>query len=306
MSGSRVYEFHQQEIGDLKRAAVYTLAVCTNLKRLLEGIRDNQPHWAARAIGEFLDPNNKCQSYLDKVDHLIDPEGVPVKVPRRVKLHRGSDGIHYEKKFPLTCEMREEPMAHRAAWMMHDTFSKYLWDVWCRGNPTRICTDDVGAATDQLATLRWQEIRDELQAFVDYDCDGLRRAVEAESRAAMDRCRQSIVGDATAGLNTDEDEPGYLDITLGDREASRIVNGETLTTNFGRKGKPWELFRALFHAGDVGLSRTALEKRLWPNQAVSYNSLDQHKSRANELLDHIRIEISPDNRGVWRLAELNT
>ena len=37
MSGSRVYEFHQREIGDLKTAAVYTLAVCTNLKRLLEG-----------------------------------------------------------------------------------------------------------------------------------------------------------------------------------------------------------------------------------------------------------------------------
>ena len=90
MSGSRVYEFHQREIDDLKRAAIYTLAVCTNLKRLLEGIRDNQPHWAARAIREFLDPNNKCQSYLDKVDHLIDPVGVPVKVPRRAKVHRGA------------------------------------------------------------------------------------------------------------------------------------------------------------------------------------------------------------------------
>jgi len=204
MSGSRVYEFHQREIDDLKRAAIYTLAVCTNLKRLLEGIRDNQPHWAARAIREFLDPNNKCESYLaDKVDHLIDPVGIPVKVPRRAKVHRGSDGIHFEKKFPLTCEMREEPLAHRAAWVVHDTFSKYLWSVWRRGNPTYIYTDDLGAATDELVGSRWQEIRDELQAFVDYDCDGLQQAVEAESKAAMERCRQSIVGDATATLKPD-------------------------------------------------------------------------------------------------------
>ena len=40
MSGSRVYDFHQQEVDNLKAAAVYTLAVCDNLKRMLEGIRD--------------------------------------------------------------------------------------------------------------------------------------------------------------------------------------------------------------------------------------------------------------------------
>jgi len=196
MSGNRVYEFHQREVDDLKTAVVYTRAVCTNLKRLLEGIRDNQPHWAAPAIREFLDPNSK--SYLvDKVDHLIDPVGVPVKVPRRAKVHRGSDGIHIEEKFPLTCEMREEPLAHRAAWVVRDTFVTYLWSVWRRGNPTFIYTDDVGAATDELVKSRWQEIRNELQAFVDYDCDGLRQAVEAESKAAMELCRKSIVGNGT-------------------------------------------------------------------------------------------------------------
>jgi len=197
MPGSRVYEFHQQEIDDLKTAAVFTLAVCTDLRTLLDGVRDNQPNWAARAIREFLDPNNKCQSYLAKVDHLIHPVGVPVKVPRRAKLHRGSDGIHVEKKFPLTCELREEPLAHRAAWVVHRIFSSYLWSVWRRGNPTCIYTDDLGAATDELVSSRWQEIRDELQAFADFDCDGLRRAVAAESKAAMERCRQSIVGIGT-------------------------------------------------------------------------------------------------------------
>jgi len=138
--------------------------------------------------------------FVDVVDHLIDPVGIPVKVPRRAKVQRGSEGIHYEKKFPLKCELRDVPVAHHAAWAVHRIFSSYFWSVWCRGNPKYIYTDDVGAATDELVNSRWQEIRDELQAFVDYDCDGLRQAVEAESKAAMDRCRQSIVGDAEADL----------------------------------------------------------------------------------------------------------
>ena len=121
----------------------------------------------------------------------------------------------------------------------------------------------------------------------------------------MERCRQSIVSDATATLKPDESR--YLEITLGDREASRIVNGKTLTTKFGGKGKPWELFRELYHAGHDGLPKHDIAKRLWPpNGAISDNNLDQHKSRANDLLVQIHIEISPDNRGVWRLAEMNS
>jgi hypothetical protein len=99
----------------------------------------------------------------------------------------------------------------------------------------------------------------------------------------------------------------YLGITLGDREASRIVNGEALTTKFERKVKPWEMFRELYHAGHDGLSKEVIAKRLWPPDGIiSDNNLDQHKSRANDLLVQIQLEISPDNRGVWRLAELNS
>ena len=196
MSGNRVYDFHQQEVDNLKAAAVYTLAVCDNLKRMLEGIRDDQPRLAARAISELLDPNYQCKSYVDKVDHLIAPLNVPVNVPRRTKMHHGPDGIHYEDKFPLVIEMREEPLAHLAAWVIHDTVVSYLWSAWRRGNPTLIFCDAI-KATDELVGPRWQEIRQELRAFVDYDCDGLRQAVEAESNAAMERCRLSIVGNGT-------------------------------------------------------------------------------------------------------------
>lgn len=199
MTGNRVYDFHQQEIDDLKSAAVYTCAVCDNLKRMLEGIRDDQPHWAARAISELLDPNYQCKSYVYKVDQLLAPVSVPVNVPRRTKMHRGPDGIHYEKKFPLVIEMREEPLAHLAACVIRDTVVTYLWSVWRRGNPTWVCCDAT-TATDELVGPRWQEIRSELQAFINYDCDGLRQAVKAESKAAMERCRQSIVGDAPATL----------------------------------------------------------------------------------------------------------
>lgn len=197
MSGSRVYEFHQQEVDSLKAAAVYTLAVCDNLKRMLEGIRDDQPRWASNAICELIDPNYERKSYVNKVDHLITPVSVPVNVPRRAKMHRGPDGIHYEDKFPLVIEMREEPLAHHAAWVIHHMVVSYLWSVWRRGNPGLIYCDAL-QATYELVGPRWNGIREELRAFVDYDCDGLRRAVEEESKAAIARCRQTIVGDAAS------------------------------------------------------------------------------------------------------------
>jgi len=197
MSGSRVYEFHQQEVDDLKAAAIYSLSVCDNLQRLLAGIREDKRHWAARSIAKFLSPSEQCKAHVDKVDHLIAPVGVPVKVPIRTKVHNKPDGIHYEKKFPLSIELREERIAHHAVWVVHDTVARYLWSVWRRGNPKLIYTHAL-EATDELVVRRWHEIREELRAFVDYDCEGLRQAIEAESNAAIARCRQTIVGDASS------------------------------------------------------------------------------------------------------------
>lgn len=195
MSDSR-YEFHQHEIDSLKSAAIYTLAVCANLKRMLEGIRDDQPRFASRGIHELLDPNYQCKSYVDKVDHLLAPVSIPVKVPIRTKMHRGSDGIHYEDMFPLVIEFREEPLAHLAAWLIHDTVVSYLWSVWRRGNPGLVYCDAL-EATYELVGPRWSEIRQELSGFVEYDCLSLRKAIENESKAAIERCRQTIVDAAT-------------------------------------------------------------------------------------------------------------
>ncbi len=114
---------------------------------------------------------------------------------------------------------------------------------------------------------------------------------------------ESWLKDLPTAIKTEE--PQYFDITLGDREASRIVNGKFLTTKFGRKEMPWEMFCELYRSGPDGLSKHEIRKRLWPNGAISDNKLDQHKSTVNDLLMTIRVEIKPDYRGVWRLAELN-
>lgn len=305
MSGSRVYEFHQQEVDDLKAAAIYTLSVCTNLKRMLEGIRDDQPRLASRGIHELLDPSYQCKSYVYKVDHLLAPVSVPVKVPIRFKMRHGSDGIHDEDMFPLVIELREEPLAHLAAWLLHDAVVRYLWSVWRRGNPGLVYCDTI-EATCELVGPRWSEIRKELSGFVEYDYYSLRAAIEDESKAAISRCRQITVGDATATDNLHNVETKHLGIALKDREVLRVVNEKTLTASFGRKSKPWEMFRELYHAGHNGLARADITKRLWPDQPITDNALDQHKATVNKLLETIRVEIKPDNRGVWRLEELNS
>lgn len=101
-------------------------------------------------------------------------------------------------------------------------------------------------------------------------------------------------------------ENHFLSTELGDREASRIVDGETLTAEFRRNIKPWDMFCVLYHAGQNGLARADILKKLYAGQAITDNTLDQHKSTANKILKTLRVEIKPDNRGVWRLADLNS
>jgi hypothetical protein len=105
---------------------------------------------------------------------------------------------------------------------------------------------------------------------------------------------------------TQGQESDYLEITVGDRVALRIVDGKTLTANFGRRIKPWEMFCELYRADHNGLARAVISKTLWPDQPVTDNALDQNKATVNKILETIRVEIKPDNRGVWRLAELNS
>jgi len=239
MSDSR-YEFHQKEVESLKSAAIYTLAVCTNLKRMLEGIRDDQPRFASRGIHELLDPNYQCKSYVDKVDHLLAPVKIPVNVPIRSKMRRGSDGIHYEDMFPQVIELREEPIAHLAAWVIHDTVVSYLWKVWRRGNPGLVYCDALEATYD-LVGPRWPEIRQELSGFVEYDYYSLRKAIENESKAAIERCRQTIVGKAM----TDRKIEPELRLVVCDGESPQAtVDGKAISIT----KKQAELLRFLIEA----------------------------------------------------------
>lgn len=130
--------------------------------------------------------------------------------------------------------------------------------------------------------------------------------IETELLIENAGCQQTIEGDAMATSNPNHNNSRYLGITLGDREASRSVNGESYTSKFDRKMKSWEMFCFLFKAGGNGLSRAEIGKKLWPSNAVTENTLDQHKATANAILVNIRVEIKPDNRGVWRLEDLNT
>jgi hypothetical protein len=120
---------------------------------------------------------------------------IPVNVPIRSKMRRGSDGIHYEDMFPQVIELREEPIAHLAAWVIHDTVVSYLWKVWRRGNPGLVYCEALEATYD-LVGPRWNELRKELSEFIEYDYYSLRKAIEDESKAAIERCRQTFVGRA--------------------------------------------------------------------------------------------------------------
>ncbi len=236
MSGSHTYDFHQREIADLKSAAIYTSAVCKYLERLLEAVKDNRPNRARGAIKALLDHDNQRSSYVDRVDHLIEPVRVPVKVPRASENHRGTDC----RPLPTCNDMREYLSAHAAVWAVHSTFREYFWRVWRRGHPTEISCHDVLGAVEEVDS-RWDEIRDELREVVDFDCESLLRAVQTESKAAIERCRQSIVApieDSTECLVTLSQAAAMV------QRSKRTLEGYTRKPGFpqhrvkGKKGQP--------------------------------------------------------------------
>lgn len=88
----------------------------------------------------------------------------------------------------------------------------------------------------------------------------------------------------------------YLGIVLGDREATRIVNGKEITIPFGDKAKPWELLKLLVDAGEQGIHRREVEDSL---QVAP----DKHKRTLLDLIEELKLDIDLDN-GIWTLAEL--
>lgn len=95
---------------------------------------------------------------------------------------------------------------------------------------------------------------------------------------------------------------GYLEITTSDRKVKRVGFGQEV--DFGNSGKPWALFSQLLAAGKEGNSREALITAIWPSNNVTENTLDQHKGKANKIIEALGLEIAADNRGIWRLAEI--
>jgi hypothetical protein len=176
-----------------------------------------------------------------------------------------------------------------------------LYDAYSRGSEK---VAPWGLSDDGSDLEAWQANgaeRDEKRAALDY-------SLLFQKAQRLDHSDLTIVESWLKELSiaVKKAESQYLGIKLGDREALRIVNGKTLTAKFGSKGKPWEMFRELYHGGETGLAKGEIMTRLWPKTTISDNNLDQHKATANVLLMTIRVEIKPDNHGVWRLDELNS
>jgi hypothetical protein len=97
--------------------------------------------------------------------------------------------------------------------------------------------------------------------------------------------------------------PAYLGIVLGDRTASRAVDGEERTAEFGRKLKPWDMFRRLLECGPDGMLKAELQKVL-DMESRDEAALRGHKGTVNTIVECLRVEIDADGRGVWRIKEL--
>lgn len=90
-----------------------------------------------------------------------------------------------------------------------------------------------------------------------------------------------------------------LDIDVVNRRVKR--GGEE--ADFRNNSKAWKLFLCLFEAEDKGCSRDDLMKAIYGDESRIPNVLDQHKRTANDHVEKLRIEISSDQRGVWKLSE---
>lgn len=91
----------------------------------------------------------------------------------------------------------------------------------------------------------------------------------------------------------------YLGLVVNDRRVRRDGYGEE--ASLGRKEKAWLLFKFLLDAGESGLPRADLLTKIWPDGDVTPNALDQRKRDVNRILEPIRVEITTDNHGTWRL-----
>ena len=103
----------------------------------------------------------------------------------------------------------------------------------------------------------------------------------------------------------EEERLGHLYIVLGDRKATRVVNGVKQTAEFGSRLKPWKMFKLLVEAGRDGMHKDDLRKHL-DMETKDEAGLRQHKGTVNTIvMETLRVEVIADGKGVWRIISLD-
>ncbi len=103
-----------------------------------------------------------------------------------------------------------------------------------------------------------------------------------------------------------DSSPAENDFFLGmavDR-IQRSVSRSGKVASFGKKEKPWQLFCLLHAAGELGRTRKDLVREIWGDQDVNQNNFDQQKRNLDDILEEFGVEVTSDNRGIWRLASI--
>jgi hypothetical protein len=98
---------------------------------------------------------------------------------------------------------------------------------------------------------------------------------------------------------SDASEP-YLGLCVD--ETKRKVTRDGVCVRFGKKDVTWELFIALYKAGETGRSREELYQDVYGEEVRTENALDQQKKALGELFEPLRVEVATNNRGIWKLA----
>jgi len=264
---------------------------------------------------------NRATAHLEAIDRARDTFRPAMEVLQPGLECATDDAIRYSPVFDAlalaTAGRSERPdfrygpvccaTAHEAAFEL--LRSAILWvenglnaELDERGLP-----DQYVAGIDELHKLSPEELRDTLVRLEKRESlqrllrgRGLRQiraSINHEWAAVNDIAAKSATfGGAKDSLNPDGAQ--YLDITLGDREATRIVDGEALAVEFGKKEKAWELFRALVEVGNKGIHRRELDGAIG-------GSLDKHKKTLLDLLEELKLDVDLE-RGMWTLIPLGS
>lgn len=145
---------------------------------------------------------------------------------------------------------------------------------------------------DEIANW-WLTIRRDVLAVGELDRDRVLRMLKREwvrseeGKAAASVNPQSPiilpVGDSPTKADTFAKSLG---ITID--PVRRDVSRGDMKANFGRKGKPWELFALLLRVGQSGIARAELLKELYAE--LDESIADHHKSALDKVLKPVRIK----------------